>query len=320
MTLATFESSSFHFPHALGGTSFAAPSASAKRPVKQIGIVLFDDFSLLRAGIIAEVFQLANQFAASNGTEVGSSYRVRLLSFSGGTVLCSSSLSVGTDRLDSRQYGNYDALFSAGGKMAGNAEFSDSRFSKLLQGGSSELSFSSMQASANPAGEEGFVETDDRYESLSAALTLVKRDLGLEVAREIGERLLPGASQKFTSLLRDAGTPSVREKIRASARWIESNCERTISVVDAAQVAAMSERNYLRRFKHEMGITPSEYLFRVRLDMVCHLLTETDLPVDKIARRSGMGNGDRLAKIFRKRLLISPTEYRLRNHQKALSA
>ena len=35
-----------------------------------------------------------------------------------------------------------------------------------------------------------------------------------------------------------------------------------------------------------------------------------DLSVDKIARRSGMGNGDRLAKIFRKRMMISPTEFR----------
>jgi transcriptional regulator GlxA family with amidase domain len=48
---------------------------------------------------------------------------------------------------------------------------------------------------------------------------------------------------------------------------------------------------------------------------VCRLLIETDLPVDKIARRNGMANGDRLAKIFRKRLLVSPTEYRLQNRQ-----
>jgi transcriptional regulator GlxA family with amidase domain len=49
--------------------------------------------------------------------------------------------------------------------------------------------------------------------------------------------------------------------------------------------------------------------------MVCRLLIETDLPVDKIARRIGMANGDRLAKIFRKRLSVSPTEYRLQNRQ-----
>jgi len=217
-----------------------------------------------------------------------SSYRVRLLSIKGGTVLCSSSLSVGTDRLDSLN-GNYDALFSAGGKIADHAGFNDSRFGKLLYG-SAELSFSNMQAPGHSSGDENLAEPDDRYESLSAALTLVKRDLGLDVAREIGERLLPGASLKFSSLLRDTGMSTVREKIRASARWIEANCERAITVVDAAQASAMSERNYLRRFKHEIGITPSEYLFRVRLDLVCHLL----------------------AKIFRKRLLISPTEYRLR--------
>jgi AraC family transcriptional regulator, glycine betaine-responsive activator len=35
--------------------------------------------------------------------------------------------------------------------------------------------------------------------------------------------------------------------------------------------------------------------------------------VDKIARRSGTGNGDRLAKIFRKRMALSPTEYRARS-------
>jgi len=317
MTLATLESTSFHFPHALGDASFATPRTSAKCSVRQIGIVLFDDFSLLRAGIIAEVFKLANQLAASSGVQDHSSYRVRLLSIKGGIVLCSSSLSVGTERLDSL-HDNYDALFSAGGKMVDHAGFNNTKFGKLLYG-YSELSFSNMQAPVHSNGEESLNESDDRYESLGAALTLVKRDLGLDVAREIGERLLPGASLKFTSLLRDAGASTVREKIRASARWIEANCERAITVVDAAQASAMSERNYLRRFKHEIGITPSEYLFRVRLDLVCHLLKETDLPVDKIARRSGMGNGDRLAKIFRKRLSISPTEYRFRANAKTVN-
>ncbi len=59
-----------------------------------------------------------------------------------------------------------------------------------------------------------------------------------------------------------------------------------------------------------MGLAPSQYLLQVRLDMVCRLLADTDLPVDKIARRCGIGGGERLAKIFRKHLNLSPTEYR----------
>jgi transcriptional regulator GlxA family with amidase domain len=40
------------------------------------------------------------------------------------------------------------------------------------------------------------------------------------------------------------------------------------------------------------------------------MLVDTDLPADKIARRTGLGSGDRLAKLFRQHLQMSPTEYR----------
>ena len=54
-----------------------------------------------------------------------------------------------------------------------------------------------------------------------------------------------------------------------------------------------------------------------RLAATCSLLTESELPVDKIARRTGMGNGDRLAKVFRKRMRISPTEFRIQSRRMA---
>ena len=40
------------------------------------------------------------------------------------------------------------------------------------------------------------------------------------------------------------------------------------------------------------------------------MLVDTDLPADKIARRTGLGSGDRLSKLFRQHLSMSPTEYR----------
>jgi transcriptional regulator GlxA family with amidase domain len=141
----------------------------------------------------------------------------------------------------------------------------------------------------------------------------IKRDLGVDVARSVADRVVPGMGAALVPRLADGGTMSAAEKIHEAARWMESNCDRTVSVADAAHVAAMSERNFLRRFKHEMHVTPSDYLSQVRLRMACNFLIETELPVDKIARRSGTGNGDRLAKIFRKRMGISPTEYRARN-------
>jgi transcriptional regulator GlxA family with amidase domain len=90
-----------------------------------------------------------------------------------------------------------------------------------------------------------------------------------------------------------------------------------ISVGDAARTSSMSERNFLRLFKRELGVTPSKYLLGARLDLTCRMLVNSDLPVDKIARRTGLSNGERLSKLFRKELSMSPTEFRARSRRKS---
>ena len=60
-------------------------------------------------------------------------------------------------------------------------------------------------------------------------------------------------------------------------------------------------------------MTPSDYLLRARLNMSCRMLVESRLPVDKIARRCGIGSGGQLSKLFRKYLATTPTDYRMRN-------
>ncbi len=130
-----------------------------------------------------------------------------------------------------------------------------------------------------------------------------------------GRTLLADSCSNLAPLLGEDGGLSPGDKVRAAARWLQENCQQPISIADAAQFAAMSERNFLRRFKMEMGITPSSFLLHERLAVTCSLLTESELPVDKIARRTGMGNGDRLAKVFRKRMRISPTEFRIQSRR-----
>jgi transcriptional regulator GlxA family with amidase domain len=306
--------------------------------VKRIAILLFDGFSLLGAGIVAEVFHMANELSSLK-TRAECTYDVRFLSVEGGNVACASSVRVWTDGLDARHYGGFDALFVAGGRGAEEAAKderivewvrrmnSKTTVVKAISEGRKVLEAAGIGGAGDAQARYGnamiqlrddaSADGGDRYESMKGALMLVKRDLGLDVSRSVAERLMPGSAAKLVSILGDSGAASAGDKIRAAARWLQDNCERPISVVDAAQVAAMSERNFLRRFKIEMGITPSDYLLQARLAVTCALLTDSELPVDKIARRSGMGNGDRLAKIFRKRLLISPTEYRMQSRREA---
>jgi transcriptional regulator GlxA family with amidase domain len=150
----------------------------------------------------------------------------------------------------------------------------------------------------------------ERSDALVYSLALVKRDLGYEIASSVAERLAFGNDQHISIILSTLGTPTLAEKAQESARWLERNCGNPVSVVDAARTAAMSERNFLRLFKRELGLTPSQYLLRARLKLTCELLANSDLSIDKIARRTGLSNGERLSNLFRKQLSMSPTEYR----------
>lgn len=57
-------------------------------------------------------------------------------------------------------------------------------------------------------------------------------------------------------------------------------------------------------------MTPTGYLVKMRFDRACQLLVSTQLPIDKIARRCGFSSGMTLAKLFRRRLSASASEYR----------
>ena len=104
MTCASLESAMLRWVH--------APNKGMRR----IAILMFNDCSLQGAGVVAEVFQAANELASSGPS--GCSYDVCFLSADGGMVTSSAALRVWTDGLDARHYSGFDALYVAGGKGA----------------------------------------------------------------------------------------------------------------------------------------------------------------------------------------------------------
>ncbi|HEF4742827.1 TPA: helix-turn-helix transcriptional regulator [Burkholderia multivorans] len=105
-------------------------------------------------------------------------------------------------------------------------------------------------------------------------------------------------------------TPS--ERVRVAATWIAANIERHITIAQAATVAAMSERSFARHFSRTFGMPPVDYIARTRLMRARYLLASTELSIKSVARHSGFGSGEHLARTFRRMLGQSPTEYRRR--------
>jgi transcriptional regulator GlxA family with amidase domain len=303
--------------------------------VKRIGIILYDGFSLIGTGTLIETLRIANDLQRATETRC-LTYSICFLSARGGAVSCTSSICVFTDRLSGQRL-DFDALYIAGGTGAAHASKDDGLIDLLriacsrntainaLGNGEKLLSAAGLACNSRMSVEREILTRiyphrppTERSEALMYSLALVYRDLGHEVAVAVAEHLGCSNDQSVSSILNRLGTPTVAEKARESARWLERNCGNPVSVIDAARLAAMSERNFWRLFKREMGLTPTQYLLRARLQLSCELLANSELPIDKIARRTGLSNGERMSKLFRKEFAMSPSEYRAqKRHQNA---
>jgi len=297
--------------------------------VRHIGIALYNGFALPEVASILEVFQSANTLPDIPQCG-GIHYRVRLLSAAGGRIASSSSVFVWTESVATcSPSDHFHALLIVGGTGAREAQRDERliawlgrtcpRSQLVLPIGEGRLLLDAAgyrPAADHRRSDDPIAEVTSRYlhartsNQLRSALSVIHEDLGTEIAHHVTDRVSPPTQTQFIGMVRNNAPTQVSEPVLASARWLEANADRPIAINDAAQAAGMSERNFLRRFKTEMGVTPSDYLLCMRLDMSCRLLAETDLPADKIARRCGIGSGGRLSKLFRKHLGTTPTEYR----------
>ncbi|TDG18477.1 helix-turn-helix domain-containing protein [Paraburkholderia silviterrae] len=300
-----------------------------------VAIVLCDGFSLFDLSLVAEVFRQLNQFPDVSCT-IDNRVLVTMVSARGGYVTNSVSVRIRTDAIDEHLAEHFDGVFVLGGapENVASVDPTDLRaLRKLLMNASSvkwnEQGWAVIEASGyepTSAAERGWPESYRRKNSstedcaslvgqsvnssLSAALSFIPGSLYTEIAHRIMRNVV-APSLDLSCADDDAlNEVSVVDRVHAAAQWITKNCRRSISVAQAAEVARMSERTFLRHFKVVTGRTPSEYLLDARFEMTCRLLRETTLPVDKIARRCGMSSGERISRVFRKRLSQTPTEYR----------
>ncbi|OTP68349.1 MULTISPECIES: helix-turn-helix domain-containing protein [Burkholderiaceae] len=296
---------------------------------RHIGLLVSNECSVTNAGAIGEAFRLANEFEQASGGEPP--YRLSVLSESGGFITSSSSISIWTQKLETYALMDFHAFFvacrdtdAAGGpddRLLSWMSHPTRDASLRSQPGANSV-FDPKNLARSPVPIFWFKDAPVADWSTTTtpadmALAQIERDLSADTARRIARVLQPHAVQRTKPDLDDLNARTTTEKIHESARWIKENYSKPISVAQAAESAAMSKRNYLRRFKSEFGVTPLEYLIRTRFEIVCTLLMDTDLPIDKIARRCGMGDGNRLGRLFRQRFGVSPMHFRSRGQIRA---
>jgi AraC family transcriptional activator FtrA len=149
---------------------------------------------------------------------------------------------------------------------------------------------------------------------LDLCLHLVRRDHGPEIANQVARRLVMaphrnGGQSQFIERPVPARPDS---RFAALFDTIRMQLTDSWSIADMAQLAAMSERTFLRRFREATGSTPADFLIAARVDRARELLETTALPVEEVATQSGFGAVATLRHHFQRRLGVSPATYRQR--------
>lgn len=86
-----------------------------------------------------------------------------------------------------------------------------------------------------------------------------------------------------------------------------------ITSTELAGMTGLSVSQFERRFSDSFGVSPRQYLLRIRIEAAARLLASTDQTVSEIAIACGFHDHAHLSKSFRKLMHASPTRYRAAN-------
>ncbi|GAB2919916.1 GlxA family transcriptional regulator [Paraburkholderia jirisanensis] len=164
-----------------------------------------------------------------------------------------------------------------------------------------------------------YVEDGSLYTSagvtagIDLSLYLLTQDQGSEVALNVAKRLVvyvqrAGGQSQYSPYL----TPHVKDTspIAQVQQYVLSNLSGDLSVGVLANVASMSVRTFARTFTRDAKIPPGEFVERARIDAARAMLENTAIPVKTIAYECGFKDAHRMWASFKRRLGVSPQQYR----------
>lgn len=146
---------------------------------------------------------------------------------------------------------------------------------------------------------------------IDLCLHLVRSDHGTHAASRIARRMVvaphrEGGQAQFLQ----RPLPAAGDGLAPTCAWALQHLTEPLTVPQLALHAGWAPRTFARRFLSETGTTPLRWLTAQRLLEARHLLETTDLPIDHVAARAGLGSAANLRLQLTRDTATTPTAYR----------
>jgi transcriptional regulator GlxA family with amidase domain len=328
-------------------TSSTSPRTSEPSPEPPVGrdvvIVTFDAAQILDVTGPLEVFSTATRFLPAVG------YRTKVVTTQGGPVRASCGLEFASTPIADVN-DSVDTLMVAGGADMDAVVADSELLEHVRRLAADARRVTSVCSGAFVLAAAGLLEgrratthwaecglLDDRYAAVTVdpdaiyvhdgnvwtsagvtagidlTLALVADDHGQRAAATVARQLVvylqrSGGQAQFSALL--AGQAADTKPVRDLLAWLRDHLADDLSVSALARQIHLSERQFTRVFKAEVGATAADHVEAVRLESACRLLETTDRTIEQIARTCGFGTPETMNRTFRRRLSTTPGSHR----------
>ncbi|MCF8325534.1 MAG: AraC family transcriptional regulator [Leadbetterella sp.] len=110
--------------------------------------------------------------------------------------------------------------------------------------------------------------------------------------------------------LKKSLTDANNDRISYVIKFIRENLTEDLSIELLSEKAYMSESNFYRTFKHELGSSPNDFIIEERLKVAESLLRNPRMSVKEAYLASGFNSFSYFCRIFKKKKNLSPTEFK----------
>lgn len=147
---------------------------------------------------------------------------------------------------------------------------------------------------------------------IDLCLHIIRRDHGVQPSNRVAQSIVAapyrsgGQSQYVPRSIPDP----LGDNFASTRQWALERLQDPLSVAELARNARVSSRTFARRFVEDTGYTPLQWILRARVDLARELLERTDLSIEQVAARVGLGTGANLRMHFQRILATSPSDYR----------
>ncbi len=141
-------------------------------------------------------------------------------------------------------------------------------------------------------------------------LAVVGRFAGPGLAKTCANYLLLDERRSQAPFMAVAYLAGQDPKMAKAESWVRANIARDFGIDELAEAVALAPRTFARRMAATCGITPIQFVQRIRVETARYLLETTRLSVEEIARQIGYAEPSTLRRLIRRNTRHSPGHFR----------